>query len=444
MTASPGVSQEAAIAVLAILGAKDHYAAMDAPRDASVAELRRCYLKASVLVHPDKNQHPQATRAFQRVAAAWAVLSEEQKRWAYDQELMEGEQSDDIHMSPDEAFAAFAFAAACAAGGGSAGLGDMAETLFWAQQLGQANAQRLPGFGPGFGGNGLSLGGFGGFGGFGGPPAAPDAVAATFNGICLSVGLYSAGLAVSLLGLPRIGSCARRLAVVQGISQVVIASQAPAVRAACQKATVQVKEAAGDFAEQHPDFSSLASRLQSEGAKVACKAKETGFEAAQTIRELADQTYHMDFREAAGRVKSEGAAAAGKVKQLMDRSCGADFGSCLSWSAPDSDEDDEDGWYAENLRRRKQRDCWKPRAGSWVKLANLQRARHLEGSLGEVLAFNRDSGRYLVQLIPPRQPNGPVFQGGEPETVSKLVLIQNLRPAFERTWKPPGNESNFI
>ena len=32
-------------------------------------------------------------------------------------------------MSPDEAFAAFAFAAACAAGGGSAGLGDMAETL---------------------------------------------------------------------------------------------------------------------------------------------------------------------------------------------------------------------------------------------------------------------------------------------------------------------------
>ena len=55
---------------------------------------------------------------------------------------------------------------------------------FWAQQLGQANAQRLPGFGPGFGGNGLSLGGFGGFGGFGGPPAAPDAVAATCLGRC--------------------------------------------------------------------------------------------------------------------------------------------------------------------------------------------------------------------------------------------------------------------
>ena len=45
---APPLSQEAALAVLAILGAKDHYAAMDASRDATVAELRRSYLKASV------------------------------------------------------------------------------------------------------------------------------------------------------------------------------------------------------------------------------------------------------------------------------------------------------------------------------------------------------------------------------------------------------------
>lgn len=99
---------------------------MDAPRDAATTELRRCYLKASVLVHPDKNHHPQATRAFQRVAAAWAILSDAQKRRDYDQELLDGEQSDEVHMSPEEAFAAFAFAAAC---GGTAGFGDMAETL---------------------------------------------------------------------------------------------------------------------------------------------------------------------------------------------------------------------------------------------------------------------------------------------------------------------------
>ena len=34
--------------------------------------------QASVLVHPDKNRHPDATRAFQRVAAAWATLSNEE------------------------------------------------------------------------------------------------------------------------------------------------------------------------------------------------------------------------------------------------------------------------------------------------------------------------------------------------------------------------------
>lgn len=88
-----------------------------------------------------------------------------------------------------------------------------------------------------------------------------------------------------------------------------------------------------------------------------------------------------------------------------------------------------------------------------------------EGSLGEVIAFNRDSGRYLVQLLPPRRPAlptstsatspaVPVFQGGEPlpepvpepvvEPVSKLVLLQNLRPAVERTLRPPLKEANFI
>ena len=42
------------------------------------------------------------------------------------------------------------------------------------------------------------------------------------------------------------------------------------------------------------------------------------------------------------------------------------------------DSDDEDDWYAQNLRLRKQRESWKPKAGSWVRLSNLQRARHLE------------------------------------------------------------------
>ena len=60
---------------------------------------------------------------------------------------------------------------------------------------------------------------------------------------------------------------------------------------------------------------------------------------------------------------------------------------------------------APNVRLQRQRESWKPRLGSWVRLSNLQplagslhvhvilrRARHLEGSLGEVVAFNSSSG----------------------------------------------------
>ncbi|OLP94462.1 Ankyrin-3 [Symbiodinium microadriaticum] len=437
MTASQGVSQEAAIAVLAILGARDHYAAIDAPRDASVAELRRCYLKASILVHPDKNCHPDSTRAFQRVAAAWATLSDEDKRRAYDRELLEGDQSDDIHMTPEEAFAAFAFAAACAAsgtGGAGAAFGDMAETLLWAQQLGQMNscgqglAMPVPGFG------------------FPSSPyascAAPAAgsVAASFGGIALSVGLWSAGLAISIVGLPRIGGFARRLALLQGISQVVIASQVPAVRsAACAAASLgaaRVQQAAGDFADQHPRISNIAS-----------KVKARSFEAADSLRHMVDNHISIDMVGAAEKVKARGGAAVKQVRRLVDHSCGASDlwagQSCLGWNAQESDSEEEDTWYVQNMRLRRQR-AWKPRAGTWVKLSNLQRARHLEGSLGEVLAFDRDSGRYLVQLIAPQ--NAPIFHGGcpEPPIVSKLVLLQNLRPAFDRSSKPPGSEAHFI
>ena len=124
-------------------------------------------------------------------------------QWFWHDGLIAG---DDIHMTPEEAFAAFAFAAACAAsgtGGAGAAFGDMAETLLWAQQLGQMNscgqglAMPVPGFG------------------FPSSPyascAAPAAgsVAASFGGIALSVGLWSAGLAISIVGLPRIGGFAR-------------------------------------------------------------------------------------------------------------------------------------------------------------------------------------------------------------------------------------------
>eukprot|EP00434_Breviolum_minutum_P017402 symbB.v1.2.015364.t4/scaffold1145.1/size135521/1 len=231
---------------------------MDASRDASVAELRRAYLKASVLVHPDKNQHPQATRAFQRVPST-------AKEPSSIQELQEGDQNDEIQLSPEEAFAAFAFAAACA--GGGAGFGDMAETLFWAQQLGLSRPMASC---PGIAGLAGCGGGVGG--------GSNDAVQATTQGLCLSLGLYSAGLVISFLGLPRIGSFARRMALVQGVSQVVIASQVPAVRMACHTASMQAQEALGNFASQHPDWTQPIFFLLPMG----CKGSKTQVDAPTT------------------------------------------------------------------------------------------------------------------------------------------------------------------
>uniref|UniRef100_A0A8V5GZZ6 Uncharacterized protein n=1 Tax=Melopsittacus undulatus TaxID=13146 RepID=A0A8V5GZZ6_MELUD len=42
---------------------------------ATDTELRRAYRRLAVLVHPDKNEHPQAEAAFKVLRAAWDVVS---------------------------------------------------------------------------------------------------------------------------------------------------------------------------------------------------------------------------------------------------------------------------------------------------------------------------------------------------------------------------------
>ena len=87
--ARAGVGLDSAAAVDAVLAAPDHYAAvgLSSPCFSSPAEIRSRYLRQSVLVHPGKNPHPQATRAFQRVTEAWSVLGDEDAKRRYDEEL---------------------------------------------------------------------------------------------------------------------------------------------------------------------------------------------------------------------------------------------------------------------------------------------------------------------------------------------------------------------
>ncbi|MCW6653264.1 molecular chaperone DnaJ [Aerococcaceae bacterium NML210727] len=101
---------------------RDYYDVLGVSRDASDAELKKAYRKLSKQYHPDINQAPDAADKFKEISEAYEVLSDAQKRAAYDQYG---------HAATDPNFGAGGF------GGGFGGFG---------------------GFGGGFSG-----GGFGGF-----------------------------------------------------------------------------------------------------------------------------------------------------------------------------------------------------------------------------------------------------------------------------------------
>ena len=49
-------------------------------KDADEKELRKAFKKKAVKIHPDRNNAPQATEAFQKINAAIVCLSDPKKR----------------------------------------------------------------------------------------------------------------------------------------------------------------------------------------------------------------------------------------------------------------------------------------------------------------------------------------------------------------------------
>ena len=77
-----------------------HYEVLGVAPDASVAEIRRCYLTLARSSHPDfhtesETDRVQAELLMRDINAAWAVLSDVDERSAYDRERMrkEGDRS---------------------------------------------------------------------------------------------------------------------------------------------------------------------------------------------------------------------------------------------------------------------------------------------------------------------------------------------------------------
>ena len=63
---------------------KDHYAALGLGSAATLADIKKAFRQQASLHHPDRNTSPDAPARFRLVQEAYDVLSDADKRLAYD------------------------------------------------------------------------------------------------------------------------------------------------------------------------------------------------------------------------------------------------------------------------------------------------------------------------------------------------------------------------
>jgi molecular chaperone DnaJ len=69
----------------------DYYEILEVPKTASADDIKKAYRKKALLYHPDRNQgNAEAEKKFKEVSEAYEVLSDDQKRAAYDRFGKEG------------------------------------------------------------------------------------------------------------------------------------------------------------------------------------------------------------------------------------------------------------------------------------------------------------------------------------------------------------------
>jgi DnaJ-class molecular chaperone len=62
----------------------DHYAALGLNAHASLADIKKAFRQKAAQFHPDRNNAPDAPTQFRSVQAAYEVLSDDDRRNAYD------------------------------------------------------------------------------------------------------------------------------------------------------------------------------------------------------------------------------------------------------------------------------------------------------------------------------------------------------------------------
>ena len=69
---------------------KDYYQLLGVSKNASDDEIKKAYRKMALKYHPDKNSEPGAEDKFKEISEAYEVLSDKDKRAAFDRFGSEG------------------------------------------------------------------------------------------------------------------------------------------------------------------------------------------------------------------------------------------------------------------------------------------------------------------------------------------------------------------
>ncbi|MBR7928309.1 molecular chaperone DnaJ [Aerococcaceae bacterium zg-ZUI334] len=113
---------------------RDYYEVLGVSRDASDAEIKKAYRQLSKKYHPDINKEPGADDKFKEISEAYEMLSDSQKRAAYDQYG---------HAANDPNFGAGGFGGFGGGFGGAGGFGGF-EDIFESFFGGGGGASRRP------------------------------------------------------------------------------------------------------------------------------------------------------------------------------------------------------------------------------------------------------------------------------------------------------------
>jgi curved DNA-binding protein len=117
---------------------RDYYATLGVARTAAPDEIKRAYRKLARKYHPDVSKEPDAEARFKEVAEANAVLSDPEKRAAYDDVGQRYGRRDEFQPPPDWNGGGFEFSGRDAGPGADMEFSDFFESLFGQRMRGGA------------------------------------------------------------------------------------------------------------------------------------------------------------------------------------------------------------------------------------------------------------------------------------------------------------------